>query len=107
MRKIKPRTFNGISWLMEPNGLVALTEIIPIWTLELIFGIVRVYLFALTSFSIWTPSLFVSSFPFNNQFMVGLGLASTTHSNLTVSSLLIVSGISGVFMKIGAPVNWI
>ena len=96
-----------MSCVIEPKGFVALIVIVPACALLLTLGIVRVYLFALTSFSIWTPSLFVSSFPFNNQLIVGLGLASTTHSNLTVSSLLIVSGISGVFMKIGAPVNWI
>lgn len=35
--------------------------------------------------------------------MVGLGLASTMHSNLTLSSLLIGPNGSGTLTKIGPP----
>lgn len=97
----------------------------PEWAVGFTFGITKVYLLFATSFSIWTPSLLVSSFPFISlykqlkwinkiefslkklkdfyQLTVGLGLASTMHSNLTLSSLLIGPNGSGTLTKTGPP----
>lgn len=39
------------------------------------------------------------------QLTVGFGLASTMHSNLTVSSLLTGPTVSGILTKTGPPLN--
>jgi len=105
----------------------AFITITPEWTEGFTLGIVKVYLLLITSFSIWTPSLFDNSLPlsslsefilkkFNNvifntyiikikyQFIVGFGLPSITHSNLIDSSLFIDPMGSGNCRNTGAPI---
>lgn len=122
-----PSIFKLNSCVAVPIVFVALIINTPAWTEGLAFGIIKLYLLLLTSFSICTPSLLVNSLPLiilnwisyinlkikinfyqfstkiNYQLIVGLGLASTMHSSLTDSSLLIGASGSGTLTKTGPP----
>lgn len=97
-----PKTLIFISCWAVPIGLVALIVKTPEWVAELSLGITKVYLLLFTSFSIWTPSFVVNSLPFIIQLIFGFGVASTTHSNLTDSSLLVGAKGSGTLTNTGA-----
>ena len=101
-----PRMLRFKSCWTVPIELTALIVTTPLWRAGLVFGIVKVYLLLLTSFSIWTASLDVNSLPLISQLIAGLGVPSTTHSNLTNSSLFTGPGWSGTLTKIGAPRNF-
>ena len=100
-----PLTLRITSCCAEPIEFLATIVTVPAWILEFILGIVMLYLLLLTSFSIWTPSLAVNSFPFNCQMTVGFGKASMMHSNLTVSSFWTAPIGSGSLVKTGLPIE--